>query len=1102
MKSKNYIAIAILLFSSVAFAQVNKLDSIKSAGLTKGSVIERKYRIYVPKYCIDNPTVGVPLIFNFHGTGSNALQEQQMCGFDKISDTAHFITVYPEGLVQPNSQNKTAWNSLGTVQENKDTDLKFVDNLLDTIKSKYNINMCSVFATGMSIGGYMTNDVGFFLNSRFAAIAPVSGIMLQTHFSAGKTSLSHVTPVMHVHGDNDAVVSYNGGLGQASVDTLVNWWVNYNNCTKPATKTSLPNTCSSDGSTVDNYSYPNGKNKSDVELYRVVNGGHYWPSNLFGCQSTSGSNNDYSASMAIWKFFRPFCLDDLKGLTACTAPSITSQSSGKTICSGTNTTFSVSATGTGLTYQWQVNQGSGFNNIINAAPYSNVTTATLTITGVAAGFDGYKYQCVVSGTCAPTATSISATLVVPTAPTATISGDATICAGTNAFPSVAFTGTSPWTVTKAIDGVNQTPVTAPSTPYTFTASKAGVYTVTSIIDKIGCSGTSSGSAKVKMISAISTSNKTETCNGANTNYVIEFDIAGGDTTTYAYKGTAGSFTTPTHFKSNSIASGIAYADTLKDHYSCGTLPIVSGTKTCGSNTITCNATATISGNATVCAGTSASISVALTGTAPYTFTYAIDGTNKSPITTSLSTYTFTSTGVGVYTITAVTDNSGCTGTMSGSVTITKNTTITTSNKTETCSGSNYVVAFDIAGGDAASYSVAGGAISSSTHFTSNPIASGTSYTFTANDKYACTPLTVVTGSKTCSNTGSCTASASISGSTTICSGTSAIISVALAGTPPYNFIYAIDGTNQSPITTSATTYTFSVAAPGVYTLAGITDATPCNGTASGTATIKVNSAITTSNKTETCSGSNYVVAFDIAGGDAASYSVIGGTISSSTHFTSGSIASSTPYSFTVTDKYACANPPVESGTKTCVAGACNATAAISGGGTVCNGSLTTLSIALTGIAPWNFTVDPIGLNVTNQNTTPYIITSTVAGKYTVSKLTDANCTGTTSGTATVVNCVVTPPVGTGVNESTMLNEISIYPNPTDGIFNISAKNTNFKQLQITILNLVGTEIYNSLEIGISQDFTKLIDLTNVSSGMYYIRLSDGISSKISKLSVQ
>jgi hypothetical protein len=98
-------------------------------------------------------------------------------------------------------------------------------------------------------------------------------------------------------------------------------------------------------------------------------------------------------------------------------PSITTHPSNREVNAGSNTSFTVEATGTGLSYQWQEDTGSGFSTISNGDVYSGATTATLNITGATAGMNGYRYRVVVTGTVAPSATSNAATLTVNTAAT-------------------------------------------------------------------------------------------------------------------------------------------------------------------------------------------------------------------------------------------------------------------------------------------------------------------------------------------------------------------------------------------------------------------------------------------------------------------------------------------------------------------------------------------------------------------------------------------------------------------------------------------------------------------------------------------------------------
>ncbi len=90
-----------------------------------------------------------------------------------------------------------------------------------------------------------------------------------------------------------------------------------------------------------------------------------------------------------------------------TAPAITTQPTNQTTCAGTSVSFSVTATGTGLTYQWR----KGAVNIGGA------TASTYTIEAPIVG-DAGSYDVVVSGTCAPAVTSSAVTLTIdiPSAP--------------------------------------------------------------------------------------------------------------------------------------------------------------------------------------------------------------------------------------------------------------------------------------------------------------------------------------------------------------------------------------------------------------------------------------------------------------------------------------------------------------------------------------------------------------------------------------------------------------------------------------------------------------------------------------------------------------
>ncbi len=130
-------------------------------------------------------------------------------------------------------------------------------------------------------------------------------------------------------------------------------------------------------------------------------------------------------------------------LTVNTLPAITGQPQDITLCAGSNNTFSVTATGTSITYQWQLSTDGGatYNNVTNGGVYSGATTPNLTLTGITAGMNNYKYRCIVTGVCNPPAVSAAATLSVITSVAITSQpANVTACAGTNASFTVSGSG--------------------------------------------------------------------------------------------------------------------------------------------------------------------------------------------------------------------------------------------------------------------------------------------------------------------------------------------------------------------------------------------------------------------------------------------------------------------------------------------------------------------------------------------------------------------------------------------------------------------------------------------------------------------------------------
>jgi len=150
----------------------------------------------------------------------------------------------------------------------------------------------------------------------------------------------------------------------------------------------------------------------------------------------------------------PLVSDDVT-LTVNTAPELSDHPDEFKGCPGGTATFSVVAAGTNLTYQWQVNSGTGFANVSNDGTYSGTTTDVLTINNLALAMNGHLVRVIVSGTCLPPVTSTFAPLRVYMEPSIIKEpDDAGVCylSGATFFAQVFTTGAGETTVWQVNQG--------------------------------------------------------------------------------------------------------------------------------------------------------------------------------------------------------------------------------------------------------------------------------------------------------------------------------------------------------------------------------------------------------------------------------------------------------------------------------------------------------------------------------------------------------------------------------------------------------------------------------------------------------------------------
>lgn len=281
-----------LLFLSLFFSKLSAQQTIS----WDFDGISREYRQYVPSSY--DGSEAVPLVIALHGLGDN-INNFSGVGFQVLADTAGFITVYPQALVDQFTQS-TAWNSgagtFGIFPNETIDDVGFINAIIDTLSANYNIDQSRVFATGFSMGGFMTNRLACELNDRIAAFASVAGTIGEGVNCNPGTDVK----ICHFHGTADGTVGYgiDGGgttdnLFGMSVVEYFGFWTSNNGCGAVSLQGAFPDNAS-DGKTVDYTELGSCDNDSRVVHYKAHGADHEW---FFE------PNNDITYTIEIWKFF-------------------------------------------------------------------------------------------------------------------------------------------------------------------------------------------------------------------------------------------------------------------------------------------------------------------------------------------------------------------------------------------------------------------------------------------------------------------------------------------------------------------------------------------------------------------------------------------------------------------------------------------------------------------------------------------------------------------------------------------------------------------------------------------------------------------------------
>ena len=287
------LTILIILIGGLAFTIV---DRTNGKLVTSGET--RRYLLYVPENIdLSQP---VPLVITFHGFAQWPANQQNVNQWNPIADREGFIVVYPSGTKFPRR-----WHVSTDQTAALEKDLTFINDLVDELQHKYNIDPARIYVNGLSKCGGMTFMLGCRYSERFAAIGVVGAAFT---YPLEQCEPSRPVPMIAFHGTADPIVPYYGGPSRSfdipfpSIPVWMRGVASLNGC--DPTPSLLPAT-----GAVTGIQYGDCDTGADVVFYTIDGGGHTWPGgHPLPRQITGKTNTDISASETMWSFFKLYTL--------------------------------------------------------------------------------------------------------------------------------------------------------------------------------------------------------------------------------------------------------------------------------------------------------------------------------------------------------------------------------------------------------------------------------------------------------------------------------------------------------------------------------------------------------------------------------------------------------------------------------------------------------------------------------------------------------------------------------------------------------------------------------------------------------------------------
>jgi polyhydroxybutyrate depolymerase len=279
----------VALVEAASFYRRNRNDgSLVSGGET------REYLLHVPEGY--HATKATPLVISLHGGALWPAAQRDLSRWNALADEEGFIVVYPAGAGRIRSR---AWHVDRGPGHRRD--VRFIADLIDTLRAAYNIDPERIYANGLSNGAGMAFVLSCTLADRIAAVGLVaSALLLPWEWCAEPRPM----PMIAFHGTADPMAPYHGGTSWVvptplpDVPGFVANWARRNGCAT----TRRDSTVAAD---VTRSTYGRGDCDAAVALYTIEGGGHAWPGGQPVPEWFGGRTpRSLDATRLMWKFFR------------------------------------------------------------------------------------------------------------------------------------------------------------------------------------------------------------------------------------------------------------------------------------------------------------------------------------------------------------------------------------------------------------------------------------------------------------------------------------------------------------------------------------------------------------------------------------------------------------------------------------------------------------------------------------------------------------------------------------------------------------------------------------------------------------------------------